>query len=221
MAEATTFSRGGSAVGTRVVARRPGIRPPRSGSSPSGARARASSPRPTAHLTEVTRLDPQDRAAWLSWAAGCTTDAGTTRNRSPHRKPTRGPGRGADPLAAPPGSLEGWLADPSRQSEAVRELAQVHEPRAVPSVVRVFDGAPKWQRWAVYLLGRIDAAGRGPGPGFARGQRPERAIREVRDPAPGIVRSPHVCRTADQLDSASRPVTRSRGHRQDGPIRSS
>ena len=53
------------------------------------------------------------------------------------------------------------MQDPATQfcprDEAVHQLAQVHDPRAVPSVLRTFAGAPKWERWAAYVLGRIDA----------------------------------------------------------------
>ena len=52
---------------------------------------------------------------------------------------------------------KGWLLDPSRKAEAARELSQVHDPRAVASVLRVFEGGTRWQRWAVYVLGRIDS----------------------------------------------------------------
>ena len=51
---------------------------------------------------------------------------------------------------------KGWLLDPSGD-DAARELAGIHDPHAVSPVVVAFDGSPRWQRWAVYLLGRIDS----------------------------------------------------------------
>ncbi len=110
-----------------------------------------------AHLTQVTRLDPENRAAWQR--LGCRWYHGRWMNEQEIAA------LGADlqsqsladqhwlPLLA---RWKTWLQDPARRDEATRELSQVHDPRAVSPVVVVFNGTPEWQRWAVYLLGRID-----------------------------------------------------------------
>lgn len=111
-----------------------------------------------AHLTQVTRLDPENRAAWQR--LGCRSYHGRWMNEEEIAA------LGADlqsqsladrhwlPLLA---RWKAWLQDPARRDEATRELSQVHDPRAVSPVVVVFNGTPKWQRWAVYVLGRIDS----------------------------------------------------------------
>ena len=111
-----------------------------------------------AHLTQVTRLDPENRQAWQR--LGCRWYHGRWMN------PEQIAAIAADvqsqgaadrhwlPLLV---RWKGWLLDASRRDEAARELSRIHDPHAVSPVVVVFDGAPKWQRWAVYLLGRIDS----------------------------------------------------------------
>ena len=112
----------------------------------------------TAHLTEVTRIDPGNRAAWLK--LGCRLYQGRWLNEEQiaileaEAEDRAEADREWRPRLA---RWKSWLANPAKQPDATRELASVRDPRAVPSIVRVFDGAPKWQRWAVYLLGRIDS----------------------------------------------------------------
>jgi hypothetical protein len=112
----------------------------------------------TAHFTEVTRLDPDHHAAWLK--LDCRLYQGRWQNeeqiaaQEAEARAQAAADRYWRPLLA---HWKAGLFDPSRQADAARELSTVREPRAVPSIVRVFDGAPKWQRWAVYLLGRIDS----------------------------------------------------------------
>ena len=52
---------------------------------------------------------------------------------------------------------KGWLLDPARAAEATRGVSRSPALAPWPSVLRVFDGVPRWQRWAVYVLGRIDS----------------------------------------------------------------
>ncbi len=97
-----------------------------------------------AHLTQVTRLDPGNRAAWQR--LGCRSYHGRWMNDEEIAA------LGADlesqsladrhwlPLLA---RWKTWLQDPARRDEATRELAQVHDPRAVSPVVVVFDSTPK------------------------------------------------------------------------------
>jgi hypothetical protein len=112
----------------------------------------------TAHFTEVTRLDPDNRAAWLK--LGCRLYQGRWQSEeqiAAQEAEARAQAK-ADRYWRPRlARSKARLLDPSEQAAASRELSSVREPRAVPSIVRVFDGAPKWQRWAVYLLGRIDS----------------------------------------------------------------
>jgi len=112
----------------------------------------------TAHFTQVTRLNPANRAAWHH--LGCRLYQGRWMNEeqiaaeeAESRSRTE-----ADQYWRPLLTRwKGWLMDPAREGEATRELSQVRDPRAVAPVLRVFDGGTRWQRWAVYLLGRIDS----------------------------------------------------------------
>jgi hypothetical protein len=114
----------------------------------------------TAHFSEVTRLDPDNRAAWKK--LGCRLYRGRWQSeeqiatQEAEFKAQAEADRHWGPRLA---RWKSRLLDPTSQAEATRDLSQVREPRAVPSIVRVFDGAPRWQRWAVYLLGRIDSPG--------------------------------------------------------------
>ncbi|HMF38784.1 MAG TPA: polymorphic toxin-type HINT domain-containing protein [Isosphaeraceae bacterium] len=111
-----------------------------------------------AHLTQVTRLDPENRAAWqrlgCRWYHGRWMNAEQIAALGADLQSQSLADRHWLPLLA---RWKAWLLDPARRGEATRELSQVHDPRAVSPVVVVFDGAPRWQRWAVYVLGRIDS----------------------------------------------------------------
>ncbi len=112
----------------------------------------------TAHLTQVTRLDPTNRAAWqhlgCRWYQGRWMNEEQIAAEEAEIRSQREADQYWRPLLT---RWKGWLLDPARQAEATRELSQVRDPRAVASVLRVFDGGTRWQRWAVYLLGRIDS----------------------------------------------------------------
>jgi hypothetical protein len=118
-------------------------------------------PEAVAHLTAVTRLDPGKVAAWKRlgyrlhggrWmteeeiAAGkLEADAQARADRSWRPRLDR---------------LKGLLAykDPARRAKAEATIAEVTNPRAVPSVLAVFGhGGEGSQRLAVQLLGQIDA----------------------------------------------------------------
>ncbi len=112
-----------------------------------------------AHFLAVVRLDPDDIDAhkrlgqrrrngrWMTEAEIAAEDAEADAQAKADR--SWGPR-----LAA----WRGKLADPERRPEAIRALADVKEPRAVPSVRKVFGEGEGWeQSWAVQLLGRIDA----------------------------------------------------------------
>lgn len=52
----------------------------------------------------------------------------------------------------------GHLKDPARRDEAEKLFSQVHDPRAVPSIVRLFaEKSPAGEAFAIRLLGQIDA----------------------------------------------------------------
>jgi hypothetical protein len=111
-----------------------------------------------AHLTHVTRLEPANGAAWRR--LGCRLYHGRWMNEEQiatleaEAESQARADRRWRPLLA---RWKSWLLDPARREEAARELAQVHDPLAVPSVVQFYGGPARWQRWAVYLLGRIDS----------------------------------------------------------------
>lgn len=112
----------------------------------------------TAHLTRVTRLDPMNQAAWHKlgrrmYRGDWLTEEEIAERRAEAREQAR-----ADQDWLP--LLRHWksgLLDPARRDEATRELSQIRDPRAVPTVAQVFQGGGRWERWAVYILGRIDA----------------------------------------------------------------
>ena len=111
-----------------------------------------------AHLTQVTRLDPANQAAWHK--LGCRLHHGRwmTEEQIAQEEAEKAAQTLADrhwrPLLS---RLKKELLDPATREEATRQLGQVRDPRAVPSVVQTFADAPRWQRWAVSVLGRIDA----------------------------------------------------------------
>ncbi len=111
-----------------------------------------------AHLTQVTRLDPANRDAWqrlgCRWYHGRWMNGEQIASLAADLEKQSLADRHWLPLLV---RWKSWLLDPSRRDEATRELAQIRDPHAVSPVTVVFDGAPKWQRWAVYILGRIDS----------------------------------------------------------------
>ncbi len=111
-----------------------------------------------AHLTQVTRLDPQNSAAWRR--LGCRFYHG--RWMSPEEIVSLAADlerQGQADRHWLPRLIrwKNWLVNPARRDDAIRELSAIHEPEAVAPVTLVFDGEPQSQRWAVYVLGRIDA----------------------------------------------------------------
>jgi hypothetical protein len=110
-----------------------------------------------AHYTAVTRLDPRRAEAWKR--LGCRIHEGrwiTDEQRTAERAESEAQAR-ADRRWKP--LLEDyrrWLAYPSRRAEAEAGLAGLTDPRAVPSIVRVFAGVGPEQPRAVQLLGQVD-----------------------------------------------------------------
>lgn len=111
-----------------------------------------------AHFTLVAHLDPSNQAAWHR--LGCRLYRGRwlTEEQIASEEAENAAQVLADRRWSP--LLSRWKKDllaPASRAAAEHQLAQVHDPRAVPSVVQTFAGAARWERWAVYVLGRIDA----------------------------------------------------------------
>lgn len=52
---------------------------------------------------------------------------------------------------------KGWLKEKGRRDEAIKQLDEVNDPRAIPAVVRVLgDGSEDQQQWAVRIFDRIE-----------------------------------------------------------------
>ena len=106
------------------------------------------------------RLNPAHEEAWKK--LGYRQAKGPMDDRAKSRRSSRAESeaqRRADarwrPLLQ---KWNGWLDRKTRHAEAEAALAEVHDPRAVPSIWKVFiAGGPAEQERAVRLLGQIDA----------------------------------------------------------------
>ena len=112
-----------------------------------------------AHFTAVTRLDPSRDLAWKRLGykkhdGRWTTDAQLAADRAELDAQ-----KAADRTwKAQFEKWKGMLAQPSREAEARAGLLGVTDPRAVPSILRVFGtDRPTDQRVAAGLLGQITA----------------------------------------------------------------
>jgi hypothetical protein len=113
----------------------------------------------TAHLTAVTRLDGSREAAWKRLGYKRLDGRWVTDDQAAALKADREAQAAADREWTP--RLLAWMAAigrPADRSEAEARLAAVSDPRAVPSIRRVFaSGGAANQMRAVAILGRIDA----------------------------------------------------------------
>ena len=112
-----------------------------------------------AHFTAVTRLDPTRDLAWKRLGYKKQDGRWTTDAQLAAQQAEADAQKLADRIWKT--QLEKWrgmLAQPSRQAEAQAGLLGVTDPRAVPSIIRVF-GTDRVsdQRVAVGLLGQIAA----------------------------------------------------------------
>jgi Pretoxin HINT domain len=111
-----------------------------------------------AHLARVTRLDPSNQAAWHLMGYRLHLGRWMTEEEIAQEEAEKARQALADqhwrPLLA---RLKKDLMNPAKRDEATRRLGEIRDARAVPSVVEIFQGAPRWERWAVHVLGRIDA----------------------------------------------------------------
>ena len=112
-----------------------------------------------AHFTTALQLDPHKEATWKHlgyikhhgrWMsheqiAAEEHDALAQKHARP-------------PLGTALAQVGGRIGGSARRAEAEANLAKVSDPRAVPSIVRLFaETSPAGQRLAVRLLGQIDA----------------------------------------------------------------
>ncbi len=112
-----------------------------------------------AHLTAVVRLNPAREEAWKKLGFRKQKGRWMTAERAAAQRTEIDLQHKADahwyPLLE---KWNGWLSRKSKRDEAESALAQVHDPRAVPSVWKVFMlGGQAEQERAVRLLRQIDA----------------------------------------------------------------
>jgi hypothetical protein len=114
-----------------------------------------------AHFTVVTRLDPAREAAWKRLECKKVGRRWVTEAQLAAEKEQAEARKQADrhwkPLLE---KWRQWLGDKNRRGDALKALADVTDPRAVPSVWSVFvAGSSAYHDRAVQLLGQIDAPG--------------------------------------------------------------
>jgi hypothetical protein len=115
----------------------------------------------TAHFAAVTRLDPSREAAWKRLGYRRQNGRWVTAERVAAEKADRELQDKADARWLP--ALQRWKGmlgekSPQRRSEAEQALADLEDPRAVPSIWRAFaTGRAADQTLAVRLLGQVDA----------------------------------------------------------------
>lgn len=111
-----------------------------------------------AHLTAVTRLDPQRDAAWrrLGYRKVYRRWRTPAQMAADRREPQAQ--RQADEFWRPCLEMWGsWLSDNAMKNAAAAYLAEVNDPRAVPSICAVFAlGDERSQIQAVQILGQVD-----------------------------------------------------------------
>ncbi len=112
-----------------------------------------------AHFTVVTRLDPEHAGAWRR--LGCRKVRGRWMNEDQiaAEKAEKTTQAAADRRWNPwLVQWDRWLSRGGATKEATRALDPVDDPRAVPSIRRVFGQGASWeQAWAVRLFGHVKA----------------------------------------------------------------
>ena len=112
-----------------------------------------------AHFTTALELDPHKEATWKHlgyikhhgrWMSHEQIAAEEHEAQAPKaRRPA---------LGAAPAQVGDRAGRSARRAEAEANFAKVSDPRAVPTIVRLFGQAsPAWQKLAVRLLGQINA----------------------------------------------------------------
>ena len=112
-----------------------------------------------AHFHAVTRLDPGRDAAWKRLGYKKHGNRWMTDPQIKDATQDAEAQAEADRLWGPRlAELHGMLAEPARSGEAVRALAAIDDPRALPAIWRTFVHEPERdQIQAVQLLGQLDA----------------------------------------------------------------
>ncbi len=112
-----------------------------------------------AHFTSATVLDPNQELTWKH--LGYVKHGGRWMSRQQleaDRRESEAQAKAAktwDPVLK---TWRGWLADAEKREAAKGLLAEIRDPRAVPSIVRVFKGGNEADlTLAIQLLGQIDS----------------------------------------------------------------
>ena len=111
-----------------------------------------------AHLTAVVRLDPTRENAWKRLGykkheGRWITDGQLTAEKAEVEAQKAADKKWKSLLE----KYKAMLDQPSKREEAEAALAEITDPRAVPSIGRVFAASESTQARAVQLLGQIDA----------------------------------------------------------------
>ncbi len=112
-----------------------------------------------AHLATVVRLDPKNAEAWRKLGYKKVGNRWVTNDQATQEKSEKELQAAADkkwkPILI---KLKDQLKAVANRDQAQKSLAEIHDARAVPMVLKVFGaGAAVDQRVAVQLLGQIDA----------------------------------------------------------------
>jgi Pretoxin HINT domain len=116
-------------------------------------------PESHAHFTSAVMLDPHNAAAWEKLGYAKHNDRWMTKDQIAAERSDAEAQKRADKTWGPQlKQWSDWLARPERRPEAKARLAEVHEPRAVPSIRRMYsNGKPADQLLALRLLTQIDS----------------------------------------------------------------
>ena len=113
----------------------------------------------TAHLTAVVRLNPSKEEAWKKLGYRQKKGQWTIAEQSTAERAEAEAQRRADakwrPLLQ---KWNGWIDRKTKRADAEAAMAEVHDPRAVPSIWKVFiAGRAAEQERAIRILSQIDA----------------------------------------------------------------
>jgi hypothetical protein len=113
-----------------------------------------------AHFTAVTRLEPDDaearrRLGYRRHRGRWMTIAEVAAESSEADAQARADREWGPKIA----TWRRWLNEPEHRAEAIRGLAGIRDPRAVPALRRSFGDRGSWeQAWAIRVLGHVDSA---------------------------------------------------------------
>jgi hypothetical protein len=112
-----------------------------------------------ANFTAAVHIDPHNDATWRHlgyiWHDGRWMSHEQIAAAEREAAEQKHADRHWEPLLS---KWAGHLKDPKRRDEAEKFFSQVRDPRAVPSIIRLFaDKSPAGEAFAIRLLGQIDA----------------------------------------------------------------